>query len=153
MGCSETYLGKTVRSLRTRLSEHAKFNSSVISEHLTTCEHAKHVTDLHNLYDNVNDIESDRLFTNHELITKNTKRLYSKLYNVLLFLEALRIKFKTSALNNGLKVLKKLVLSIYFLASYTCHLTFLSTYVIVFYLCKDLCIASKYLTASTMTLE
>lgn len=41
-------IDKTVRNLRTRLSEHAKFNSSAISEHLTTCEHAKHITDLHN---------------------------------------------------------------------------------------------------------
>ena len=53
-GCSATYIGKTVRNLRTRLSEHAKLNTSAVSEHLTTCEHARHIADLHNLYDNVN---------------------------------------------------------------------------------------------------
>ena len=53
-GCSATYIGKTVRSLRTRLTEHAKLNTSAVSEHLTTCEHARHIADLHNLYGNAN---------------------------------------------------------------------------------------------------
>ena len=49
-GCSATYIGKTVRNLRTRLTKHAKSNTSAVSEHLTTCEHARHIADLHNLY-------------------------------------------------------------------------------------------------------
>ena len=45
-GCSVTYIGKTVRNLRTRLTEHAKLNTSAVSEHLKTCEHATQVEDL-----------------------------------------------------------------------------------------------------------
>ena len=44
-GCLATYiLVKTVQNLRTRLTKHAKFNTSTVSEHLTTCEHARHIT-------------------------------------------------------------------------------------------------------------
>ena len=39
-GCSATYIGKTVRNLQTRFTEHAKLNASAVSEHLTTCKHA-----------------------------------------------------------------------------------------------------------------
>ena len=42
-GCSATYIGKTVRNLRTRSTEHAKLNTSAVSEPLTTCEHARHI--------------------------------------------------------------------------------------------------------------
>ena len=71
---SATYIGKTVRNLYTRLAESAKFgNISAISEHLTTCEHARHITDLHNLYDNVSELRPDKPFTNYELIANNTK--------------------------------------------------------------------------------
>ena len=51
--CTATYIGKTVRNLLTGLAEHAKLNTSAVSEHLMTCEHARHIADLHNLYDNV----------------------------------------------------------------------------------------------------
>lgn len=114
-GCRETYIGKTVRNLRTRLTEHAKSgksSTSAVSEHLTTCEHAKHIINMHNLYDNVNDLDSDKPFTNQELIFNNTKILHSLQYsnsNVLLFLEALHIKFKTPTINGGLKASKELV--------------------------------------------
>ena len=79
-GCSATYIGKTVRNLRTRLSEHAKLNTSAVSEHLTTCEHARHIADLHNLYDNVNDLNPDKPFNDYELITNNTKILHTVWY-------------------------------------------------------------------------
>ena len=85
-----------VRNLRTRLTEHAKLNTSPVSEHLTTCEHARHIADLHNLYDNVNDLNPDKPFSDYELITNNTKILQSLQHtnsNILLFLEALHIKF------------------------------------------------------------
>ena len=84
-GCSVTYIGKTVRNLRTRLTEHAKLNTSAVSEPLTTCEHARHIADLHNLYDNVNDLNPDKPFSdiNLSLITlkycshSNTQTLIS----------------------------------------------------------------------------
>ena len=101
------------RNLRTRLIEHAKLSTSAVSEHLTTCEHARHIADLHNLYDNVNDLNHDKPFSDYELITNNTKILQSLQHtnaNILLFLEALHIKFKRPALNNGLKASKELLL-------------------------------------------
>ena len=112
-GCSATYIGKTVRNLRTRLTEHAKLNTSAVSEHLKTCEHARHITDLYNLYDNINDLNPDKPFSNYELIANNTKILQSLQHtnsNILLFLEALHIKFKRPTLNSGLKASKELML-------------------------------------------
>ena len=77
-GCSATYIGKTVGNLQTRLIERVKkLNTSAVSEHLTTCEHARHIADLHNLYDNVNDLSPDKPFSDYELITNNTKILQS----------------------------------------------------------------------------
>ena len=114
-GCSATYIGKTVRNLRTRLTEHAKLNTSAVSEHLTTCEHARHIADLHNLYDNFNYLNPDKPFSDYELITNNTKILQSLQHtnsNTLLFLEVLDIKFKTPALDNGLEASKELMLSL-----------------------------------------
>ena len=93
-------------NLRTLLTEHA----SAVSEHLTTCEHARHITDLHNLYNNIN---PNKPFGNFELIANNTKILQSLQHtnsNILLFLEALHIKFKRPALNSGLKASKELML-------------------------------------------
>ena len=112
-GCSATCIGKTVRNLRTWLTEHAKLNTSAVSEHLRTCEHAKHIADLHNLHDNVNDLNPDKPFSDYELIHNNTKILQLLQHtnsNISLFLEALHIKFKRPALNNGLKVSKELML-------------------------------------------
>ena len=66
------------------------------------------ITNLHNLYDNVNDLNCDKPLSNYELITNNTKILQTLQHstpNILLFLEALRIKFKRPALNNGLREL------------------------------------------------
>ena len=82
-------------------------------EHLKTCEHARHITDLYNLYDNINDLNPDKPFSNYELIANNTKILQSLQHtnsNILLFLEALYIKFKRPTLNSGLKALKELML-------------------------------------------
>ena len=94
-------------------TEHDKLNvASAVSEHLTTCKHARHITNLHNLYGNINDLNPDKSFNNYKLITNNTKMLQSLQHtnsNLLLFLKALHIKFKRPALNNGLKASKKLM--------------------------------------------
>ena len=82
-GCSATYIGKTFWNLRTWLAEHANLNTSAVSEHLTTCEHARHIADLHNLYDNTNDLNPDKPFSDYELITNNTKILQSLQYLTL----------------------------------------------------------------------
>ena len=74
--------------------------------------HARHIADLHNLYDDVNDLNPDKPFSDYELITNNTKILQSLQHtnsNILLFLEAFHIKFERPALNNGLKALKELI--------------------------------------------
>ena len=66
----------------TRPAKHAmfgKFNSSAFSEHLTSCEHAKHIHDLHNLYENVNGLKPHKTITDKELVVKNTKILHSLL--------------------------------------------------------------------------
>ena len=113
-GCSATYIRKTVWNLHTRLADYAKFNNiSAISEHVTTCEHARHITDLHNLSDKVNELRPDISFTNYEQIANNRKILQSLQHtnsNLLLFLEAPHIKFKRPALNSGLKASKELML-------------------------------------------
>ena len=112
-GCSATYISKTVRNLRARLTKHAKLNTSAVSEHLTSCEHARHMTDLHNLYGNINEVNPDKPFSNYELIANNAKILQSLQHtnsNILHFLEALHIKFKRPALNIGFKASKELVL-------------------------------------------
>ena len=70
-------------------------------------------TDLYNLYDNINDLNPDKPFSNYELIANNTKILQSLQHtnsNILLFLEALHIKFKRPALNSGPKASKELML-------------------------------------------
>ena len=78
---------------------------------MKTCKHARHIINLHNLYDNVDDLNRDKPFSNYELMTNNSKILQSLQHtnsNILVFLEALHIKFKRPALNNGLNACKEL---------------------------------------------
>ena len=83
--CSKTYIGKTSRNLRTRLTEHTPTitrtnNNSAISDHLTHCEHAKHLIDINNLYDRLDNNNTDASFSYHHLITNNTKILHFTTY-------------------------------------------------------------------------
>ena len=53
-GCSHAYIGKTERSLETRLSEHATINSyktSVITQHLLNCPDTFYLATLHAFLD------------------------------------------------------------------------------------------------------
>jgi hypothetical protein len=65
---------------------------------------------MNNLFDNLNDSNSS--YSNAELVPNNTKILQSLNYtnsNLLLFLEALHIKFKKPELNSGLKASEELI--------------------------------------------
>ena len=113
-GCNESYIGKTERNLNTRLKEHLDPAKSAISKHLTDCDNANYLININNLYDNVYDSDSQTddsphySFTN--IIQNNTRILHSLKFsnsNLLLFLEALHIKFKK--LNSRLKASKELV--------------------------------------------
>ena len=115
-GCNESYIGKTERNLHTRLKEHLDPAKSAISKHLTDCDNADYLINFNNLYDNVFDSDSHTgdsphySFTN--IIQNNTRILHSLKFsnsNLLLFLEALHIKFKKPELNSGLKASKELV--------------------------------------------
>ena len=48
-------------------AEYVKLKTSAVSEHLTTCEHARHIGDLHNLYDNGRDLNPDKPFSDYKL--------------------------------------------------------------------------------------
>ena len=114
-GCSKAYIGKTERNLATRLSEHSDPSKSAISKHLTDCEHANFIVDLNNLYDNLNNSDihqPDTSFTHLDLLRTNNTKIFQSLQDnnssLLLFLEALHIKFKKPELNSGLKASKEL---------------------------------------------
>ena len=115
-GCNESYIGKTERNLNTRLKEHLDPAKSAISKHLTDGDNANYLININNLYDSVFDSDSQTgdsphySFTN--IIQNNTRILHSLKFsnsNLLLFLEALHIKFKKPELNSGLKASKELV--------------------------------------------
>ena len=82
-GCNSKYIGKTDRCLSTRLTEHGKpytninnnNSSSSISQHLSQCEHAKYIINMHKLYSNLHGdfqkqhIPSSYTITNPSLTT------------------------------------------------------------------------------------
>ena len=108
-GCNSSYVGKTERNLATRLSEHSDPLKSSISKHLPECEHANFILHLNHVFDNLNDINDsdadkpDTPLSLHNLIQINTKILHTLKSNLLLFLEALYIKYRKPLLNNRLK--------------------------------------------------
>lgn len=114
-GCAKTYIGKTERNLDKRLSEHSDPLKSAVAKHVTECEHANFILNLNNLYDNINDDDtndSDKRFSYYDLLLTNTKilqSLQSNNSNILLYLEALHIKVSKPELNSGLKASKELL--------------------------------------------
>ena len=110
-------IGKTERSLETRLSEHANINSyktSAITQHLLNCPNALYLANLNTFADLDSSEEfSDKMRYPTSLVYTNSKILYSCKYNnpnQLLILEALLIKRKLPELNCGLKASKQLSL-------------------------------------------
>ena len=117
-GCNSSYIGKTERNLATRLSERSDPQKSSIAKHLSECEHANYVLNLNHIFDNLNDINDkdtnkpDTPLSRHNLIMVNTQTLHNLKHtnsNLLLFLEALYIKYRNPVLNNGLRASKELV--------------------------------------------
>ena len=115
-GCNAAYIGKTERNLKTRVSEHLDPHKSPISQHLNDCENVAFLHHLNNLYDNLNDQHNnntDKTFSHQHFLQTNTKIIHSLAHNnsnLLLFLEALHIKYKKPELNSGLKASKELVI-------------------------------------------
>ena len=117
-GCNSSYvLGKTERSLATRLWEHLDPLKTSIPKHLSECEHANFILNLNHIFDNLNDINDsdtdkpDTRFSFHNFIKINTKIFHTSKCtnsNLLLFLEALYIKYRKLVLNNRLKTSKEL---------------------------------------------
>ena len=117
-GCNSSYIGKTERNLATRLSEHSDPQKSSIAKHLSECEHANYILNLNHIFDNLNDINDkgtnkpDAPLSRHNLIMANTQTLHTLKHtnsSLLLFLEALYIKYRNPVLNNGLRASKELV--------------------------------------------
>ena len=116
-GCSHSYIGKTERSLETRLSEHAYINSyktSAITQHLLNCPDALYLANLHAFPDLDSSKEfPDKIHCPTSLVYNNSRTLFSCKYNSpnqLLMLEALFRKRKMPGLNCGLKASKQLSL-------------------------------------------
>ena len=91
---------------------------SSISKHLSECEHANYILNLKHIFDNLNDINDsdtdkpDTPLSFHNLIQANTQTLHTLKHtnpNLLLFLEALYIKYRKPVLNIGLRASKELV--------------------------------------------
>ena len=110
-----SYVGKTERNLATRLSEHSDPQKSSISKHLLECEHANYILNLNHIFDNLNDINDsdtnkpDTPLSFHNLIQAKTQTLHTLKHtnsNLLLFLQALYIKYRKPVLNIGLKASK-----------------------------------------------
>ena len=110
-GCSATYIGKTVRNLRTRLTEHAKLNTSAVSEHLTTCEHARHTIFTTTSVTSI--LTSLSVTMNLSQITLKYLQSLQRTNPIISYSfwkRFIYIKFKRPALNNGLKASKELML-------------------------------------------
>ena len=116
-GLGKNYIGMTKRCLSVRLKEHAtQLTTSAIRKHLSSCEHTQYLASLQNQFSLLNDIPlpSDNVPTPIENLVFNKfqilhlTRSTSYTYSILVFLEALLIKYNNSQLNAGLKASKEL---------------------------------------------
>ena len=112
-GCSKSYIGKTERTFFERINEHAfKDKNSVVYNHVNNCDGVKYLVDLLN----IDQVQRERdkfdkkvysVTTVKENISVSDK---TRLWDILLFKEALHIKDKSPTLNNDLKASKELKL-------------------------------------------
>ena len=113
--CNSSYIGKTNRTLLVRTQEHALTDKeSAICKHLHDCDNIKHIQDLYNLPDILNNENiSPSTVTKKEFLTQ-TERDNTNIidrddnWNLLLYKEAYHIKRLTPFLNNGLKASREL---------------------------------------------
>ena len=96
--CSNSYIGKTERTLVERAKEHSyKDNDRAINKHLQSCYESDDLTN-----------KSNKELVN---LVNNTKIIDSaRNWNLLLYKEALHIKERECVLNNGRKASKELQL-------------------------------------------
>ena len=102
-GCSNSYIGKTERCLKSRLLEHSDRTKSAVGHHFYNCGNVRHIVDMHHLFDRLNDKTTDSddvsIFISN-LIINNSRIVHSpnsRTSNFLLFLEALYIKHKSQS--------------------------------------------------------
>ena len=104
-GCNEDYLGKTDRSLVTRLNVHASRKDQPMYQHLSKCEHFAHIIDLLRLPDidaSTTEINNKQHFVNAVICNFCVLGTCCN-WSQLLFLEALYIKNHAPKINDGLK--------------------------------------------------
>ena len=85
-GCGHSYIGKTERSLETRLSEHANINSyktGAITQHLFNCPDALYLANL-NAFPELDSSEEfpDKIYCPTSLVYTNSKILFACKYRV-----------------------------------------------------------------------
>ena len=58
-GCMKMYIGKTDKCIYKCLTEHStQLNTSAMAQHLTECEHAQFLANLHSQYDQLKNLPS-----------------------------------------------------------------------------------------------
>ena len=106
-GCQQTYIGKTERCLKTRLTEHGSQSNQPMYQHLARCTLFHETVDQLRLFDN--DVNEElhifnAVYNNFEIVASNNY------WSQLEFLEAFFIKNERPGINDGLKASRELQL-------------------------------------------
>ena len=113
-GCGANYIGKTERTIRERLIEHAWYDlESPMRNHLKSCTHFQHLYGVLSMFDETPEDEvlpAQRNFAIQSL--QETVKILDNdsNWNQLLYKEALNIERKDPSLNKGLKASRQLTL-------------------------------------------
>ena len=100
--------GNLLFYLATRLSEHSDPQKSSMAKHLLECEHANYILNLNHIFDNLNDINDKDTNKPDTPLSRTLHTLKHTNSNLLLFLEALYIKYR-NPMPNELRASKELV--------------------------------------------
>ena len=100
-GCSNSYIGKTERSYLERVNEHVfKDKNSVVYNYVNNCDPVKTICD-----------KFDKKIYSIATVKENISMIdRARRWKIILFKEALHIKGKNRALNNGLKASEEIKL-------------------------------------------